>query len=212
MIKDRCPSCGSPYLGEACRYCKGKSSVPLICNCGGKAVDVYMDEQGEWLLCEECIGRIGDEFAPLPLPDFTSEEHRDLPRDTSETVSLRPDPHHPELKFPFPFGLSRREYQVVCMYDKTNQEIAEKLYISESTVAGHWRSAMDKMEIKSRREVPYVLNLVSHDAVPPAEDHPQKDRLSDIDLPMTFSVTITGSLEEMQNLLKNMWRSLKRRR
>jgi hypothetical protein len=98
------------------------------------------------------------------------------------------------------------------MYDNTNQEIADRLFISVSTVASHWRSAMEKMEIQSRREVPYVLNLVSHDAVPAAEEHPQKNQISDIDLPLTFSLTITGSLEELQGLLKNLWRSFKRNR
>jgi hypothetical protein len=170
-----------------------------------------MDDQGEWPLCEECFNRIEDEFAPLPLPDFTSDDKTNPKTDSPDPDSPIREPHKPDTETLFPFGLSKREYQVVCMYDKTNQEIAKRLFISESTVASHWRSAMEKMEIQSRREVPYVLNLLSHDAVPPSSGHLERDQLSGFEPPLTFSLTITGSLEELQSLLKNLWRLIKRR-
>jgi DNA-binding NarL/FixJ family response regulator len=53
-----------------------------------------------------------------------------------------------------PFGLSPRELEVldVLAEGRTNREIAERLFISERTVAVHVRHILAKLEVSSRTE------------------------------------------------------------
>lgn len=55
---------------------------------------------------------------------------------------------------PFPDGLSRREVEVLQLIaaGRTNQEIAERLFISLNTVATHVRSILQKTESANRAE------------------------------------------------------------
>lgn len=51
-------------------------------------------------------------------------------------------------------GLSKREYEVLQQIEKglSNQEIAQKLFISESTVKSHVSSILAKLEAKRRTQ------------------------------------------------------------
>ncbi len=45
-----------PYLGRVCFCSTVRRRRKLICDCGRPAVETYLDELGEWLLCERCLG------------------------------------------------------------------------------------------------------------------------------------------------------------
>ncbi|MFN8486063.1 MAG: response regulator transcription factor [Caldilineaceae bacterium] len=59
--------------------------------------------------------------------------------------------------------LSAREVEVMRLLatGATNQEIAERLFISENTVKNHVRSILAKLDLKSRRQVAHYLRRKS---------------------------------------------------
>ena len=61
--------------------------------------------------------------------------------------------------------LSDRELQVLCLYGdgKSNQEIAEQLYISIKTVSTYRRRILDKMNLKSTADL--ISYAITHDLV-----------------------------------------------
>jgi DNA-binding NarL/FixJ family response regulator len=85
-------------------------------------------EEGEAALTPRMTGRILDEFA-------------------REGTPADPVP-------PLPAGLTPRELEVLgeLATRATNQEIADRLFISENTVKNHVRSILSKLELQNRRE------------------------------------------------------------
>jgi DNA-binding CsgD family transcriptional regulator len=57
------------------------------------------------------------------------------------------------------YGLSKREIEIVRLISEglTNKEIAERLFISESTVKDHIKNIMKKMGTRSRNEIIALL-------------------------------------------------------
>jgi len=66
-----------------------------------------------------------------------------------------------------PFRISEREWQVVSLLleGKTNQEIADLLFISLSTVKTHLKNIFEKTGTRNRMEVARVLRPVDHPKV-----------------------------------------------
>ncbi len=69
--------------------------------------------------------------------------------ENSETTSMRRDIDYREL------GLTRREIEIVYLIQRglTNREIADELYIAETTVKKHVSHIFEKMDIKKREEL-----------------------------------------------------------
>lgn len=75
--------------------------------------------------------------------------------------TIQPDVDHQKLR---QLGLSQREYEVLCAVCKgfSNREIAESLYITESTVKTHVSNLLVKLDARRRTELMHkarALNL-----------------------------------------------------
>jgi two-component system, NarL family, response regulator LiaR len=53
------------------------------------------------------------------------------------------------------FGISKREYEVLLLLAKgfSNQEIADKLFVSINTIKSHTSNLFEKLEVKNRTQV-----------------------------------------------------------
>lgn len=63
----------------------------------------------------------------------------------------------PELKMDFQpneLGISKREFEVLVLVNKglTNQEIADKLFVSNNTIKTHTSNLFEKLEVKNRTQ------------------------------------------------------------
>jgi DNA-binding CsgD family transcriptional regulator len=57
-----------------------------------------------------------------------------------------------------PLDLSEREEQIAQFADLSDEEIAKQLFISIDTVKTHFKKIRKKLGIRSRYEIPYVLD------------------------------------------------------
>ena len=57
----------------------------------------------------------------------------------------------------YPYGLTRRQYDIACHSHLSNEEIAAQLMISENTVHSHMKLIFKKLNVLSRHEIQYVL-------------------------------------------------------
>ena len=57
-----------------------------------------------------------------------------------------------------PFDLSEREEQIAHLADLSDEEIAKQFFISIDTVKTHFKKIRKKLGIRSRYEIPYVLD------------------------------------------------------
>ncbi len=149
MIKEHCPDCNSIYIGDTCPCRKGKKSRKLECECGKPAKEIYTDKLGEWPLCKECLTLELDEFAPLPLPNY-HDEYQEEPLTPASGNKSQDDGN--------PLDLSEREEQIAKLADRSDEEIAKQLFISIDTVKTHFKKIRKKLGIRSRYEIPYVLD------------------------------------------------------
>jgi DNA-binding CsgD family transcriptional regulator len=149
MIKEHCPDCNSIYIGDSCPCRKGKKPRKLECECGKPAKEVYTDRLGEWPLCRDCLALELDEFAPLPLPNYHDEYQEE---------SLAPARGNRIQGDGNPFDLSEREEQIAQLANISDEEIANQLFISIETVKTHFKKIRKKLGIRSRYEIPYVLD------------------------------------------------------
>ena len=69
-------------------------------------------------------------------------------------VSRPPEGFFPDNKVLLKFGISRREWEVLaCMSEGlSNQEIAERLFVSLNTVKTHSSNLFEKMDVKRRTQ------------------------------------------------------------
>ena len=90
-------------------------------------------------LDEEALTR-----ALLQLQQSAHAHGRHLPQDTSRT-------HGGSLPQGDPNGLSSREIEVLVLIVRglTNKEIADRLYISTTTVISHRKNIMEKLHMRS---------------------------------------------------------------
>ena len=149
MIKEHCPDCNSIYIGDSCPCRKGNKPRKLECECGKPAKEIYTDRLGEWPLCKECLALELDEFAPLPLPNYHDEYQEE---------SLTPATGNKIQDDGNPLDLSEREEQIAQLADLSDEEIAKQLFISIETVKTHFKNIRKKLGIRSRYEIPYVLD------------------------------------------------------
>jgi DNA-binding CsgD family transcriptional regulator len=149
MIKEHCPDCNSIYIGDICPCRKGKNVRKLECECGKPAKEIYTDRLGEWPLCKECLALELDEFAPLPLPNYHNE-YQEEPLTPASGNRVQGDGN--------PFDLSEREEQIAQLADLSDEEIAKHLCISTETVKSHFKKIRKKLGIRSRYEIPYILD------------------------------------------------------
>ncbi|MCZ4244923.1 helix-turn-helix domain-containing protein [Pedobacter punctiformis] len=52
-----------------------------------------------------------------------------------------------------PFGLSERESQIADLADLTNEEIADKLYLSKHTVSTHLQNVQRKVGVRNKKQL-----------------------------------------------------------
>ncbi len=149
MIKEHCPDCNIIYIGDSCPCRKGKKPRKLECECGKPVKEIYTDRLGEWPLCKECLALELDEFAPLPLPNY---------HDEFQEKSLTPGTGNRIQDDGNPLDLSEREEQIAQLADLSDEEIAKQFFISIETVKTHFRSIRKKLGIRSRYEIPYILD------------------------------------------------------
>ncbi len=73
----------------------------------------------------------------------------------------------PELALPLAFKLSPREEEVLTelLQGKSNKQIAEKLFISESTVKTHVSKLLEKFDAKSRTQIMHKVQLLYGDTL-----------------------------------------------
>ena len=178
MIKEHCPDCNSIYIGDICPCRKGKNVRKLECECGKPAKEIYTDRLGEWPLCKECLALELDEFAPLPLPNYHDEYQEE---------SLTPATGNRNQNDGNPFDLSEREEQIARLADRSDEEIAKQLYISIETVKTHFKNIRKKLGIRSRYEIPYVLDR-DQGVNSPAEEFTLPELIDQ--LPISITITI----------------------
>jgi DNA-binding CsgD family transcriptional regulator len=153
---------------------------------------------GEWPLCAECLELELDEFAPMPLPDYsnTVEEEPGNPNDTfrSNITAFADD-----LQFTngYPFGLTRREFEIARLVNLSNQEIAERLSISLKTAKSHVTHIMEKLGVTSRQEIRSILygQEMANGA------YPWLSLIDQVDGPMTYTLTITVRVDQLEKIL-----------
>jgi DNA-binding NarL/FixJ family response regulator len=129
------------------------------------ATQLSLDATGRWpveLSGEETAPTtIVEALAGLPPADAVSGDGAPLvtfpTSATGRAISERLLPIEPPPPRD-PFNLSPREYGVLAIIaeGRTNREIAERLFISERTVAVHVRNILAKLEVSGRVEATSV--------------------------------------------------------
>ena len=178
MIKEHCPDCNSIYIGDSCPCRKGNKPRKLECECGKPAKEIYTDRLGEWPLCKECLALELDEFAPLPLPNY-HDEYQDESLTPATGNKIQDDGN--------PLDLSEREEQIARLADRSDEEIAKQLYISIETVKTHFKNIRKKLGIRSRYEIPYVLDR-DQGVNSPADEFTLPELIDQ--LPISITITI----------------------
>jgi DNA-binding CsgD family transcriptional regulator len=178
MIKEHCPDCNSIYVGDSCPCRKGKKPRKLECECGKPAKEIYTDRLGEWPLCKECLALELDEFAPLPLPNYHGEfQEESLALATGNKIQDDGNP----------LDLSEREEQIAQLADLSDEEIAQQFFISIETVKSHFKCIRKKLGIRSKYEIPYVLDR-PQGIYSPVDDCTLPDIIDQ--LPISITITI----------------------
>lgn len=178
MIKEHCPDCNSIYIGDSCPCRKGNKPRKLECECGKPAKEIYTDRLGEWPLFKECLALELDEFAPLPLPNY-HDEYQEESLTVATENRIQGDGS--------PLDLSEREEQIARLADRSDEEIAKQLYISIETVKTHFKNIRKKLGIRSRYEIPYVLDR-DQGVNSPADEFTLPELIDQ--LPISITITI----------------------
>ena len=178
MIKEHCPDCNNIYIGDSCPCRKGKKPRKFECECGKPAKEIYTDRLGEWPLCKECLALELDEFAPLPLPNY-NDKYQEESLTVATGNKIQDDRN--------PLDLSEREEQIAQLADLSDEEIAQQFFISIETVKSHFKSIRKKLDIRSRYEIPYVLDRDQGTNSP--ADESQLPEIID-QLPISITITI----------------------
>jgi len=207
MIKPHCSHCNSLYLDDLCPCRNGRKPARLECECGQPAHEIVVDRLGEWPLCRACLALELDEFAPLPLPDFSAEDVPEL----FEDPPPEPDPLPPLEDLPGkipPCGLTPRQYQVACLTYLPNQLIADRLSIAKATVHTHMERIYRKLQVSDRQAIIPILQggILAADTTSanPAKNSTQPATPLAVQAPTTLSLTISGSVDSLQDVLEKL--------
>jgi len=188
MLKPHCPSCNQIYPGERCACQLDQRYLAPVCECGLPALELVVDELGEWPMCATCLER---SRYGRSAPDQTHDRRANgQPTGDLVTEPVGDAPEQSSLE-PYPFDLTYRQYQIAQLSHLTNQAIAKRLCLAEDTVKGHLKSIFRKMDVRSRYEIKHLLN----GAATLADQEPDQPLPgSDPDPPSTPSVTILMTL------------------
>lgn len=187
MIKVRCKHCKRIYLGERCP-CEGQGRYrKLKCDCGKPAAEVWLDDLGEWPLCAVCLHSLEDEPAPGTPLDEREDGNGDGDGQEGDLLPAE-----------YPFGLTRRQYEIALLAHLSSEEIARRLTISENTVNSHMKLIFKKLNVKSRYEIQHVLG--SQEGVP-APSGVRVEAGGDDQLVITISISCSGDTEQLRDVL-----------
>ena len=98
----------------------------------------------------------------------------------------------------YPFGLTRRQYEIALLAHLSSEEIAQRLTISENTVNSHMKLIFKKLKVKSRYEIQYVLR--SQEGAP-AQSSDLAETGGDDRLVITVSISCSGDTEQLREVL-----------
>ena len=141
MIKARCEICGQIYLGERCRCQETNQRRSILCICGQPAQEIFVDDLGEWPMCNTCLKRLPEAAAIM--------NHKQQADEGIQAVKKGKK---------YPFGLTARKYEIARLSHLSDEEIAQKLCISPATVRGHLKVVFKKLGVRSRYEIRHVLH------------------------------------------------------
>ncbi|MEA3439129.1 MAG: LuxR C-terminal-related transcriptional regulator [Chloroflexota bacterium] len=190
MIKPHCSVCGRFYIGNICACQRGGRYHELICECGSVAKEVYIDDLGEWALCENCLKEILDDDGDSMDEPTGQEAVGKLPVDDDSQIDGNP------------FGLTRRQLQIADLSNLRNGEIAEKLMISPHTVQAHMKTILRKLNVRSRREIRYVIQGVDN-----RKGLNETSELFSKNSILTVSITFTDTLQRIQEILSMIFKT-----
>jgi DNA-binding CsgD family transcriptional regulator len=193
MLKERCPACQRCYLGPACACRTGARPRRLACACGRPAVEVWVDDLGEWPLCSRCLAKVQasqanlSESAPsggaVPQPEAA-------PTDAGPSQGGLPAPSPDEMRA----LLTPREFEVAKLAHLTNRQIADRLGVSIGTVKSQMISLRHKLGLHTRVEVAQLFSAQGERGE--SEETP----------PLTFSLTIKGPMERLHEVINRLVR------
>jgi DNA-binding CsgD family transcriptional regulator len=135
----------------------------------------------------DCLHNLNDD--PAPGSPLVEGEDGTSPGDGPEDHSLPVE---------YPFGLTRRQYEIAMLAHLSSEEIAERLTISENTVNSHMKLIFRKLKVKSRYEIQHVLG--SQEGVP-ALSARQAEAGGDDRLVITVSISCRGDPEQLRDVL-----------
>jgi len=98
----------------------------------------------------------------------------------------------------YPFGLTRRQYEIALLAHLSSEEIAQRLTISENTVNSHMKLIFKKLKVKSRYEIQHVLR--SQEGAPAQSSDPAETG-GDDRLVITVSISCSGDTEQLREVL-----------
>lgn len=193
VIKEHCPDCDRIYLGARCRCHLSKRVRVPRCDCGEKAVEVLLDDLGEWPLCRRCLA-----LSQAPAgqePPAEAEQQVDATSSNPGGVVLEPPP----------LNLTRRQYQIAQMAHLSNHQIADRLSLSRDTVKTHISLILKKLGARSRHQIPGIL------AAALRKRRQQRERTGAIEARQANGMTVVFIPWESVDLLPAEIRDLLRR-
>ena len=101
----------------------------------------------------------------------------------------------------YPFGLTRRQYEIARLSKLSDKDISEKLSISPSTVNAHMKVIFKKLGVQSRHEIQHVLSQAEEDPAHPENMGLEVDGDSnEPDQPATVTLTISKRVYRFKDL------------
>jgi DNA-binding CsgD family transcriptional regulator len=190
MIKSHCPVCGRIYIGDICACQRGGRYRELICECGSAAKEVYIDDLGEWALCGNCLREILNDDKDSMDDPISQGAVRMVPVVDDDQIDGNP------------YGLTRRQLQIADLSNLRNGEIAEKLMISPHTVQAHMKTILRKLNVRSRREIRYVIRGDDN-----RKGLNETSELFTKNSILTVSITFTDTLQSIQEILSTIYKT-----
>ena len=187
MIKERCKKCGRVYLGEVCPCAAGRRCRELKCDCGEPAAEVYNDRLGEWPLCCACLKLVEEPDGDGPPTGHDAGAQKESGAGTQ----------------PYPFALSRRQYEIARLTHESDKEIGERLSISRSTVNTHLKVIFKKLGVQSRHEIHHVLSQAEDGPACPDDVELEVGGDGDTDepgAPATVTLSISKQVHQFRDL------------
>ncbi len=180
MIKEHCPDCNSIYIGDTCPCQKGKKPRKLECECGKPAKEIYTDRLGEWPLCfvrsAWLLSWTNSPRCPYPITTMNTRKNPSLRREGIRFRTM-------EILLTYQSVKNRSPGLLISAMKKSHSSSS---YMIE-TVKSHFKSIRKKLGIRSRYEIPYVLDR-AQGVNPPAEELTLPELIDQ--LPISITITI----------------------